>query len=251
MMHTGNSGGAGACDQVPHDAQSHDWRNPGDPGPDTAFAGSQPRLEPSSRQGVPRRQLRHYKARLPQRVLVVAMAAVVYCAPILSANVVRAAPPVNAAAAPTNATLPPAVAEMRDAILAAVHSGRIDDLRLAIELNEMRPEVADDAVDDIVAYWRSSSKDGEGRDILEVLGKILDQPPAVVPLGRDIENNRIFVWPALAERAPVTLTAADDGALASLMSTQEAQTLKSAERWTWWRLAIGADGTWHSFRREK
>lgn len=240
-----SAGQADAADEVSGEGPSgNEPRHRGKSGQDPEFADWPPRSEPSSRHSVSR------QVRLPQRVLVVAMAAVVYCAPILS-TVVRAAPPVNAAAAPTNATLPPAVAEMRDAILAAVHSGRIEDLRLAIELNEMRPDVADDPVEDIVAYWRTSSKDGEGRDILDALAKILDQPPAVVPLGRDIENNRIFVWPALAERAPVTLTAADDAALASLMSPEEVQALKTAKRWTWWRLAIGADGTWHSFRREK
>jgi hypothetical protein len=140
---------------------------------------------------------------------------------------------------------------MRETILMAVRSGRIDDLKTAIELNEMRPDVSDLPVDDIIAYWRQGSKAGDGREILDALGKILEQPPAVLPLGRDIENNAIYVWPALAERDLTKLAPADDVLLADLMPTDDVATVKAAKRWTWWRIAIGADGTWHSFRREK
>ena len=140
---------------------------------------------------------------------------------------------------------------MRETILIAVHSGKLDDLRTALELNEMRPDVADEPVEDIIAFWRKASKAGDGGEILDVLGRLLDQPPAIVPLGRDIENNRIYVWPALAERPDGPWTAAEDTALAALMPLEDATAVKAAKRWPWWRLAIGADGTWHSFRREK
>jgi hypothetical protein len=178
------------------------------------------------------------------------MAVLVHWWPATEGNRAHAAPPKRAAPA-TNATLPPGVAEMRETILMAVRSGKIDELKTAIELNEMRPDVSDQPVDDIIAYWRHGSKNGDGREILDALGKILDQPPAVLPLGRDIENNAIYVWPALAERDPTSLTPPEDAVLAELMPPDEAAAVKAAKRWTWWRIAIGADGTWHSFRREK
>ena len=86
---------------------------------------------------------------------------------------------------------------------------------------------------------------------LDVLAAILEMQPAAVPFGRDIENNAIFVWPYLAERDVTKLTAKEESDLAKLMPAEDASAMKAAKRWTWWRLAIGADGTWHSFRKEK
>jgi hypothetical protein len=184
-----------------------------------------------------------YRPRVMMYATVVALGLIVHWG-----NQAFAAPPLAVA---TNATLPPGVAEMRDTILLAVNSGRIEELRVALELNEMRPDVADAPVEDIIGYWRQISKDGQGRDILAALGAILALPPAKLPLGRDIENNAIYVWPALAERDLSALSPADDAALAALVPADEATALKAAKRWTWWRIAIGADGTWHSFRRDQ
>ena len=181
------------------------------------------------------------------KVLVLALAALVYPAAVM-------APPSFAApsrAAVTNATLPHPTAEMRDAILTAVRSGKLIDLKTALELNEMRPDIADVPVDDPVAYFANQSKDGKGLEILAVLDKILALSPAAVPLGRDIENNAIFVWPYLAERDLSKLTPQEETDLAALMPAEDAAAIKAAKRWVWWRLSIGADGTWHSFRREK
>lgn len=181
------------------------------------------------------------------KVLVLALAALVYPAAVI-------APPSFAApsrAVVTNATLPHPTAEMRDAILAAVRSGKLIDLKTALELNEMRPDIADSPVDDPIAYFASQSKDGKGLEILAVLDKILALSPAAVPLGRDIENNAIFVWPYLAERDLSQLTPQEETDLAALMPAEDAAAIRAARRWVWWRLSIGADGTWHSFRREK
>jgi hypothetical protein len=151
----------------------------------------------------------------------------------------------------TNATLPKPATEMRDAILSAIQSGRLAELKLALELNEMPPDLADERGPDPIAFLKTVSRDGEGREILAILKATLALPPATVPLGRDIENNAIYVWPYLAERDLSRLTPNEHADLATLMTSEEIETLKVAKRWTWWRLAIGADGTWHSFRKEK
>ena len=194
-------------------------------------------------QSSPRRPSRH----VCRKVLVLALAVLVYPTGVI-APCSFAAP---AKAPASNATLPHPAAEMREAILAAVRSGKLLDLKTALELNEMRPDIADVPVDDPVAYFASQSKDGKGVEILAVLDKILALSPAVVPLGRDIENNAIYVWPYLAERDLSKLTPQEETDLAALMPTDEVAGLKAAKRWVWWRLSIGADGTWHSFRREK
>ena len=87
--------------------------------------------------------------------------------------------------------LPQPVAEMREAILAAVESGDIEEMRTPLEWNELKPELADSPVADPIAHWRQISGDGEGREILAVLGEILRQPHAILPVGRDAENNRL------------------------------------------------------------
>jgi len=145
--------------------------------------------------------------------------------------------------------LPAPVQEMRDAILAAVHSGDIEELRVAVEWNELRPHVADEAVDDPIAYWKRISGDGEGREILAVLGEILECGYAALPIGNDVENNLVYVWPALAEADLTKLTPQQEVALYRLVSPDQVKTMREAKRWQWWRLAIGADGTWHAFHK--
>lgn len=154
------------------------------------------------------------------------------------------------ASAPAHA-LPAPVEEMRQAILAATHSGRIEDLRVPFEWNELKPDIAKTPVDDPIAYWKKTSGDGEGREILAALANILQMKPAELPLGKDIENNIIYVWPYLAEAKLDSLTPAEEVDLLRLVSPEKAKAMRKAKRWTWWRLSIGADGTWHSFRKEE
>jgi hypothetical protein len=136
---------------------------------------------------------------------------------------------------------------MREAILAAVATGDIEEMRTPLEWNELKPQVADEPVSDAIAHWRRLSADGEGRDILAILGAILEQPHAVVPAGRDIENNRLFVWPRFAEIGEAEMTAADRAARARLVPPEVLAEMTAAGRYAWWRLVIGADGTWHAF----
>ncbi len=172
-------------------------------------------------------------------------------------SVLLAQPEMNAAVHTTGCTvdgnapppLPAPVREMRDAILAAVQSGDIEDLRAAVEWNELRPHVADEAVDDPIAYWKRISGDGEGREVLAVLGEILECGYAALPIGNDVENNLVYVWPALAEADLTKLTPQQEVALYRLVSPDQVKTMREAKRWQWWRLAIGADGTWHAFHK--
>jgi hypothetical protein len=156
---------------------------------------------------------------------------------------------VSAAAPKPADSLPPGVVEMRDQILAAVAASDIEELRLALEWNELPPEIDAPPGSDPIAYWRSVSADGQGRDILAILGDLLATPPAAVPGGRDIENNRLYVWPAFAEKSLATLTADERALLARLVPADAAKAMMETSRYSGWRLVIGADGTWHTFKR--
>ncbi|HEY7084558.1 MAG TPA: hypothetical protein VH519_07050 [Hyphomicrobiaceae bacterium] len=144
--------------------------------------------------------------------------------------------------------LPPPVEEMREAILSAVRSGRIEDMRYAWELNELKPDLGVPSSDPI-AHWKQISGDGEGREILAALAQILDAGYVVLPLGGDIENNRLYVWPYFAEMRLDRLTPAQEVELLRLVSPAVLKDMRSARAYTHWRIVIGADGTWHAFRK--
>ncbi len=147
------------------------------------------------------------------------------------------------------ADLPIPVQEMRDAIHIATASGNIEDLRTAIEWNELPPEFGFDSGIDPIDQFRKLSGDGSGREFLAILANLLAEPPAQLPIGPDHENNGVLVWPYMSELNPQKLTPAQQVDLYRLMSATEAQGVMKHEKWTWYRLAIAADGTWHIFSK--
>ena len=132
---------------------------------------------------------------------------------------------------------------MRDAILRAARSGDIEALRAPLEWNEMRPEIAAGAVADPIAHWRAASGDGQGREILAILVAILESPPARVGPA----DAARYVWPGFAEADLSALTPAQEVQLYRLVSAAHVRAMRERRAWTWYRLSIGADGTWHSF----
>lgn len=158
-----------------------------------------------------------------------------------------AAPPAPGSISYGTEKLPPAVIDMREAILTAVRSGRIDDLRPAIQMNELKPDFGAAAKEDPIGHFRRASGDGEGREILAILAELLDSGYTTLPTGRDPENNRLLVWPYFAEIPLDKLTPGQQVELMRLVSPAAAKAMIDAKRYTWWRLAIAADGTWHTF----
>ena len=145
--------------------------------------------------------------------------------------------------------LPAPVMDMREAILSAIKTGRIEELRHAWELNELKPDLGVAAVGDPIVHWKRISGDGEGLEILAALAEILDAGYAVLPLGPDLENNRLYVWPYFAEVPLDKLSPAQEVELLRLVAPAAVRDMRSAGKYTHWRIVIGADGTWHSFRR--
>lgn len=145
--------------------------------------------------------------------------------------------------------LPRPVHEMVDAILVAVHSGQIEDLKTALEWNEMQPALAPDKVEDPIEFLKSASDDKQGREILAVLGDLLAVGPARLKLGRDLENNEVYVWPYLAELDIDALKPSEMVDLYRLVPAAVIAQMRNAKKWTSYRIVIGADGTWHSFMK--
>lgn len=147
------------------------------------------------------------------------------------------------------AGLPQPVLYMRDAMLAAIESGDIEELRHAYDLNELKPDLGIPPKTDPVAHWKRISGDGHGREVLAALSLLLEAGYVVLPLGRDIENNRLYVWPYFAEWPLERLTPGQQVELLRLVPPSAVREMKEKGKYTHWRLVIGADGTWHTLRK--
>lgn len=147
--------------------------------------------------------------------------------------------------------LPPAVRNMRAHILAAAGSGKIEDLRLAIEWNELSPEFDTKDLSDPIAYFRKISADGQGLEILATLANILQSGYVKLPLGPDIENNLIYVWPYFAEIPLNKLSPAQQVELLRIVAPADFKAMMASGKYTGYRLSISADGTWQEFVKGK
>lgn len=146
-------------------------------------------------------------------------------------------------------TLPPAVIDMREALLAAADIGEIGELKHAIELNELKPDFGEGGNDDPIAYWKKVSADGEGREILAKIATLLSLPPAKAALGRNPENTAVFIWPYFAELPLDTLKPGELVDVYRIVSPAQFKEMSVKKTWRDWRLVISADGTWLSFKR--
>ena len=145
--------------------------------------------------------------------------------------------------------LPANVAEMREAILAAALSGDVDELIIPIQWNELPPDLGEKPAKETLGAWKRQSHDGSGREMLALLADILTAPYAVRRQGPDVENAMVYIWPAFAELPLKNLPPALEVALLRVVSPEEARRMKRSGAYDGYGLAIGADGTWHAFKR--
>lgn len=142
--------------------------------------------------------------------------------------------------------LPQPVIEMRDAILAAVRSGDIEELRIAIEFNEIKPIIGDKAAGDPIAQLKALSADGGGRDVLTAIGILfLEAGWVTLPVGRDLENNKVYVWPHFVETGVNDLSPQHEAELSRLALAEDVAIMRKSGRYCGWRIGLGADGVWH------
>ena len=140
--------------------------------------------------------------------------------------------------------LPPRVAEMARALHMAARSGNIENLREVLDMNELKPMTGKGEVKDPIADWKRRSIDGTGHDILAVLLNILETGYVVTTTNG---NDQLYLWPYFAGVDISTLTAAQKTALVRLLPADDAVKTLRDGRYSYYRLGIGADGTWHFF----
>ncbi len=141
------------------------------------------------------------------------------------------------------ASLPPQVQDMRLSILRAASTGSLEEIRYVLERNEIMPVLsADGKVADPLAHFRAQSADGQGLELMAALIEVLTTGYAV----KDQPDTQMYVWPHFAERGLDGLTPPEQVELYRLVPPAEADRMAETG-YDYYRLGIGADGTWHFF----
>jgi hypothetical protein len=148
-----------------------------------------------------------------------------------------------------DAKLPAHVADLRDVILSAARSGKIEELNTAFDVSGVVPDLGIAPRSDPIKSLKDRSADPDGRDTLAALAQIMEMPAAALPLGNDIENNLIYVWPYLSTKPLDKLTPAEQVDLFRLVPPALAIEMRAKNRWLWWRVVIAADGSWTMFKK--
>jgi hypothetical protein len=141
--------------------------------------------------------------------------------------------------------LPRAVTRLRARILQSVEGGDIEDLLLPIQWSEVPPLFMRKQPQDLnpIAYLKQRSFDGEGREMLRILGAVLTQAYAVQVLG----GITTYLWPffpVVPERQPL-----EAQRLAPWRCVRFADLARRGSEGVLLvhRISIGSDGTWHYF----
>ena len=140
--------------------------------------------------------------------------------------------------------LPAPVALMRERILAAARSGRLDRLVAVMRANDLMPIFSLNDDKDPIAYWKANYPDSEGIEILATVIDILEAGFVHVDAGTPQE---IFLWPYFARMPLKELTPEQKVELFKIVTGADYRDMLEFGAYNFYRLGIGADGTWHFF----
>jgi hypothetical protein len=143
--------------------------------------------------------------------------------------------------------LPPQVQRMRQAILQAAVTGDIEQLRIPIEMNEIHPVFARSHVPDPIAYLKSVSADGNGRELLAVLFNILTAGYAISNPGT---KDEMIVWPYHAVIPLNALTSGQEMEIYRFLPPARLKAMIAQGKYNFYSVGIGRDGVWHYFSSE-
>lgn len=160
----------------------------------------------------------------------------------------KPAPPSSSTASPEIVTdlsrLPQPVARMRERILAAAKSGELKKLVTAMQTNETMPifSLGDDK--DPAAFWRQTYPDSGGLEVLAILIGILEAPYVHVEKGTPQE---MYLWPYFARMPLKSLSPEQKVELFRIVTGADYKDMLDFGAYSFYRLGIGPDGTWHFF----
>jgi hypothetical protein len=141
--------------------------------------------------------------------------------------------------------LPDPVQRMLTEIISTAEAGDIEAMRPVLESNELKPMVAAAYVNDPIAYWKTQSADGTGRDMLAAMLNVL--APGFVLAGKG--HDAMYVWPYFAEVDITKLTPAQEVEFYRVVPPELAAAMKKTGKYSYYRLGISPSGVWHYFIR--
>ncbi len=147
----------------------------------------------------------------------------------------------------SESALPEAVARTRQAMLSAARSGDLAALNRVLQTSELKPVLAPKPVKDPVAFWKEASVDGEGRSVLAAMINVLEADGVRVSGGGTDES---YIWPAFAELPLDRLTPSQTVEIYRLGNARAIKQMIANKAYTYYRVSIGKDGTWHAFARK-
>jgi len=140
--------------------------------------------------------------------------------------------------------LPDAVRETRGKLIEAARSGDMEQLRAVAAEQAEPPSTAFDDVGDPIDYLKSLASDVGGREILAILLEVLEAGHVHVDAGGAEE---MYLWPYFAAYPLEALTPPQLVELFTLLASAEYEEMRSYGAYTFFRVGIGADGSWHFF----
>ena len=140
--------------------------------------------------------------------------------------------------------LPDKVKAMRRRILDATRTGDLEALRPVIESNEMPPAFSGGDTDDPIQTLKLLSGDDKGREILAILQEVLEAGYVHADVGTPQD---MYIWPYFTRYPLDKLTGPQMVELFRLITAGDFQDMQDKGVYSFYRIGIGPDGTWHFF----
>jgi hypothetical protein len=159
---------------------------------------------------------------------------------------IAADPPLAAASDISNdlSQLPPAVARTRERILAAARTGDLQKLVTVMQSNETLPVFSFTEDKDPIAFWKANYPDSAGIEVLSILTTILETGFVHADRGTPQE---VYLWPYFARLQLDALTPEQKVELFRIVTGGDYKEMIEFGAYSFYRIGIAPDGTWHFF----
>ncbi len=140
--------------------------------------------------------------------------------------------------------LPEPVRALRERLIAAARAGDLEALAPLIAANPVAPIFTFGDQGDPIETLRGLSGDPEGREILAILLEVLESGFVRAEAGTPEE---LYIWPYFYMYPVEGLTGPQMVELFTLITAGDFAAMRDFGAYIFYRVGIGADGTWHFF----
>lgn len=140
--------------------------------------------------------------------------------------------------------LPGPVLKKRNAILQAAKTGDLNALKQVLADNKLVPNFSFGGEKDPLAFWKQSSADKTGRDILAEMVRVFSSGFVLFGAGTP---NEVYIWPYHFAHPLDKLTPAQEVELYLLITPEERKAMVDAGGYIGYRGGISPNGTWQFF----